>query len=136
MDSNGDSYSDYKNIDYKKDITLNFSRLNLGTPVLHKGYSNDPQMQDVIKNHTWDLIYIDGSHDYDIVKADIEICLASLKKNGLLVLDDSSLYLDYVQMEGTFKGHPGPSKACDELKQSGRCINLINVGHNRVFIKL
>ncbi|MEO5683002.1 MAG: class I SAM-dependent methyltransferase [Chitinophagaceae bacterium] len=136
LDDSGDTYSGYKKINYKEDIALNFSRFNLGMPQLHKGYSNDRPMEDFTLSNTWDMIYIDGSHDYEIVKSDIEVCLASLKKNGLLVLDDSSLYLDYVQMEGTFKGHPGPSKASDELKKSGRCANLINVGHNRVFIKL
>jgi hypothetical protein len=135
LDNSGDSYSDYKKIDYREDIIFNFSRFNLGKPVLHKGYSNDPKMQDLIRSNSWDLIYIDGSHDYEVVKADIEICLASLNKNGVMVLDDSSLYLDLMQSD-RFKGHPGPSKACEELVLSGRCNNIINVGHNRVFIKL
>lgn len=135
LDNSGDAYSNYKEINYEEDILLNFEKFGLSKPQLHKGYSNEQPMQDFIKKNTWDLLYIDGSHDYEIVQQDIEVALQSLKPNGLLVMDDSSLYLDYIPVKGAFKGHPGTSKAADELKDSGKCINLINVGHNRVFIK-
>ncbi len=135
LDDSGDSYSGYEKINYAADIALNFSKFGLPTPNLHKGYSNDNAMLQFIASNTWDLIYIDGSHDYDIVTQDINASLAALKTGGVLVMDDASLYQDYIAPEGSFKGHPGTSKAADELKASGRCTNLINVGHNRVFIK-
>ena len=43
----------------------------------------------------WSLFYIDGSHEYEYVKKDINNCLPFLKKGGLLILDDSSLYEDF-----------------------------------------
>jgi len=135
LDSSGDTYSDYSRLDYVEDINSNFKRFNLPIATLHKGYSTDIDMIEVIKSKTWDLIYIDGSHDYDIIKMDIQNCLLSLKKGGILILDDASLYLDYKPQKGTFKGHPGPSKASDELTIDNRVINIINVGHNRVFLK-
>ena len=34
-----------------------------------------------------------------------------------------------------FKGHPGPSKAMQELKNSSEVSFYLGVGHNNIFIK-
>ena len=43
----------------------------------------------------WDLIYIDGSHDYEVVSNDFKLSYENLNDNGLIVIDDSSLNLEY-----------------------------------------
>jgi hypothetical protein len=39
-------------------------------------------MREVIKSIKWDLIFIDGNHDYEVVKEDFEICSKNIKKGG------------------------------------------------------
>ena len=53
--------------------------------VLHKGYSYD-----ILPNldKQFDFIYIDGAHDYDSVKQDIELALPLLKPRGILAGHD------------------------------------------------
>ena len=100
-------------------------------------YSNDARAKNFISEKIWDFIYIDGSHEYEFVKRYQQL-LAIFKKGGLLILDDSSLYEDFNLSLGNkniFKGHPGPSKAMQELKNSSEVSFYLGVGHNNIFIK-
>lgn len=133
--SSGDKVSKYlENLDYYKDVEKNFEHFNLPSPFLHKGFSTDSSMIDLIGSKTWDLIYIDGNHDYEIVKQDFKICSDSLNKNGLIVLDDSSLYTNFNAPLYSTAGHPGPSKLAQEIDLT-KFEEIISVGHNRVFRK-
>jgi hypothetical protein len=132
----GDQVSEYlKKIDYYNDVKKNFSRFSNNKPHLHKGFSTDPEMMNIINSYTWDLIYIDGNHDYQVVKKDFEVCCNSVKKGGIIVLDDSSLYTDYSPSSFSTAGHPGPSKLANELNDQA-FKEVVSVGHNRVFQKL
>ena len=56
-----------------------------------------------------------GKLDYynnvtEMVKHDFDICSECVKKNGLIVLDDASLYNGYKPSYYSTPGHPGPSK--------------------------
>lgn len=131
--SAGDQVSTYlKNINYYEDVIINCSKFNKKLPVLYKGYSTDKEMIDIIKSEKWDLIYIDGNHNYEIVKQDFEVCSNSLNLNGLIILDDSSLYTDYKPLPYSTAGHPGPSKLAQEINTS-KFEEILSVGHNRVF---
>lgn len=55
----------------------------------------------------FDLIFIDGSHDYESVRADAEMAASKLRPGGLLV------FHDYGNMD------PGVVRAVDELVDSG-----------------
>jgi hypothetical protein len=43
-----------------------------------------------VKDNYYDIVFIDGGHEYDIVKSDIENGYKKLKPNGIMVLDDFS----------------------------------------------
>lgn len=51
-----------------------------------------------VPDNSYDIVFIDGGHEYDIVKSDIEHGYKKLKKNGIMVLDDfdgSEFYKTY-----------------------------------------
>ena len=41
-----------------------------------------------MKDNYYDIVFIDGGHEYNIVKSDIENGYKKLKPNGIMVLDD------------------------------------------------
>tara|TARA_B100000242_G_scaffold16732_1_gene10267 strand:- start:221 stop:1036 length:816 start_codon:yes stop_codon:yes gene_type:complete len=130
-----DSVSNYIDIDYEKDIKLHCKEFNIGFPTLVKEYSNSKNGIDFIRSKKWDLIYIDGNHDYEVAKEDFFNSFYSLAQNGILVMDDSSLYINCKKRKGSFKGHPGPSRVCVEFARR-RMVHLGTVGHNNIFQKL
>lgn len=132
----GDQVSDYlKNIDYQNDTLKHHAHFDLKKPLLLKAFSTDRVAQDFIRAKKWDLIYIDGNHNYDVVLADYNICRDNLTEGGLLVMDDSSLYQDFRPPLFSFAGHPGPSRIVNELAMK-ELVFLGGVGHNNVFMKL
>lgn len=130
-----DSVSNYIDIDYASDIKQHCKKFNIEVPTIVKELSSSKNGKDFIKSKKWDLIYLDGSHDYEVVKDDFYNSLDSLCENGILVMDDSSLYLNYNNRNGSFKGHPGPSRICSEIAKR-RMFHLGTVGHNNIFQKL
>jgi Methyltransferase domain len=133
--SAGDTVSKYLEIDYYQDTINNHLSFNLQLPKFCSEYSTAPSAIDFMKSEKWDLIYIDGSHDYEIVKQDLENSITNLSNGGLIVMDDSSLYFDYTPNKKSFAGHPGPSKVAKEIAQSKLKL-LGGVGHNNVFQKV
>ncbi len=131
----GDTLSTYReDVDYLTDTLNSFTLFNLPTPTLVKALSTEPEALNHIANHKWDLIYIDGSHDYDVALADYRICHANLSLGGLLVMDDASLYSDFRAPHFSFAGHPGPSRVVKENVM--REMNFLGaIGHNNVFQK-
>jgi hypothetical protein len=138
FNNTGDEVSNYITIDFLEDTIINFKYFNLKKPHLIKHYSTDQEAHEFFQKYKWDCVYIDGSHNYDIVKQDWEIASNSVKIGGIVVFDDSSLYLNYSNPFMSFKGHVGPSKFVEDLKSKG--INdfkeILIVGHNRVFKKI
>lgn len=132
----GDNVSTYlANIDYQTDTIKNHETFSLPPPTLLKALSTDEDALALINSRKWDLIYIDGNHDYEIALSDYEVCKKNLAAGGLLVMDDASLYSDYHPPLFSFAGHPGPSRivkelAVHELKFLGA------VGHNNVFMRV
>jgi hypothetical protein len=130
--SAGDENSVYMGgIDFLTDTRESFARFSSLTPHFVKAFSTDPSAKDYIASRQWDLIYIDGNHDYEVALSDYKICRDNLASGGLLVLDDSSLYSDYRAPLFAFPGHPGPSRvlqdfALKELQFVGA------VGHNNI----
>lgn len=134
--SSGDEVSSYlSNLNYYEDVKLNFTNFKLPLPNLKKGFSTDLEMLKTIQSKKWDLIYIDGNHDYDVVKQDFDNCSKYLKIGGFLVLDDSSLYTNYSPPFYSTSGHPGPSRVAEEI-DSNVFEEFLAVGHNRIFRKI
>lgn len=134
--SAGDNVSKYLvELDYYNDVNKNFKYFNLKTPILHRGFSTDENMVNIIQSKQWDLIYIDGNHDYEVAKQDFDVCSKNLRKGGLIVLDDASLYTDYKPPFYSTAGHPGPSKVASEINFNS-FQEILSVGHNRVFKKI
>lgn len=133
--SAGDSVSHYvQGLDYYADTLQNFSFFSLRPPELLRACSNEPGAQACIRSRAWDIIYIDGNHDYDVAKADWILCAANVRPGGLIVLDDSGLSSRYEPPGFATRGHPGPSKVAQEVDPDD-FIEILQVGHNRVFQK-
>jgi cephalosporin hydroxylase len=129
----GDQVSVYlSDLDYMKDTLISNRYFDLAEPKFIKAYSTDEAAIEYIKNTKWDLIYIDGNHDYEVVLADYLLCKDALADGGLLVMDDSSLYTDFKPPKFSFAGHPGPSRVVKERAMKEMHF-LGGVGHNNVF---
>jgi hypothetical protein len=129
----GDSVSSYsKNIDYLEDTRRNIRHFGLPPAILIEAYSTDPKAVQVIESRAWDCVYIDGNHDYDVVKVDWDHCAKAVKLGGLIVLDDSALDTEYRPPRFATGGHPGPSRIAREIDVS-EFSEILRVGHNRVF---
>jgi hypothetical protein len=136
FESIGDSVSKYRNhIDYLVDTEANFDSFHLPKPILLKAFSTDPSAKKLITSRNWDCIYIDGNHDYEVAKADWNICSTSVKPEGLIVLDDAGLNTSFEPPAFATAGHPGPSRVAAEIDRTKFC-EVLQVGHNRVFQKI
>lgn len=127
-----DSVSEYAELEYLQDIENNFSEFQLSKPQIIRGLSTDQDSISRMKKTAWDLIYIDGGHDFDVVLSDYQNAKSCARQNAIICFDDSSLYFS---TEGAFKGHPGPSRVVTEyaLKEMSY---LFTVGHLNFFQKI
>jgi len=134
----GDKYSSYDNVDYAQSIKNIFQTFNLDfdeNQNLLKGFSNDINIIEQLKNSRYNLIYIDGGHDYECVVSDIKLMKEILLKNGIVVFDDSSNYKTF--SKNLFLGHEDVSRALkDTLENDVDFVEIMCVGHNRVFKKI
>lgn len=133
--SAGDAVSKYRrNVDYQTDTLENFTHFKLPAPALLKAYSTDVSAAQLIGSHKWDLIYIDGNHDYEIARSDWELCAKNVSPGGLIVLDDSGLSTSFRPPAFATGGHPGPSQLAKEISRAA-FTEILQIGHNRVFQK-
>jgi hypothetical protein len=131
----GDAVSKYRqNVDYLQDTLANFEHFTLPRPELLKAFSTDPAAVALIKSRQWDLIYIDGNHDYEVVCQDWAVCSQQIKPGGVIVLDDAGLTTPYRPPLFATGGHPGPSRLAQEIDRN-QFREVIQVGHNRAFQK-
>lgn len=132
----GDSSSTYRqNFDYYQDTLQNFDYFHLPHPNLVRAYSTDPEAVALIRSRQWEMIYIDGNHDYEIVLKDWDECSRSVKSGGVIVLDDAGITPRYYPDKYACRGHEGPSRLAEEIDRS-RFREILQVGHNRAFQKI
>lgn len=132
----GDAVSTYPtDVDYLRDTKANFSAFDLPEPELVQAFSTDKAATDRIRRQAWDIMYIDGNHDYEIAKADWNMCREAVCRGGLIVLDDSALATDFTAPRFATAGHPGPSRVAAEIEETS-FREILRVGHNRVFQRM
>lgn len=129
----GDTVSRYReDLNYLADTKANFAHFGLPEPELVRAFSTDAAAHARVEHETWDAIYIDGNHNYEVAQADWDLCSAHVRPGGLIVLDDSALGTTYSPPVFATAGHPGPSKVAAEIEGSS-FREILRVGHNRVF---
>lgn len=132
----GDKVSKYKvEVDYYRDVLNSFEYFELPVPNLIKALSSDLEAIKHISQNKWDLIYIDGGHDFETALADYQLCKKHLAPDGILILDDASLGTNYQPPLFSFAGHPGPSRVAREYADKEMRL-LCAVGHNNLYQKL
>lgn len=139
LNNSGDKFSNYDSVNYGQIITSLFNHFNLDFDI-NKNIINGLSTDELIKNKVkelgeFDLIYIDGGHDYDCVVSDIKLMYDVSKVGTYVVFDDSSCYKDL--SNDKFKGHIDVCNAIkDNLENNNSFLEIICVGHNRVFKKI
>ena len=136
----GDKYAEYGAEDYLAIITEVFRHFQVpfdrSQNLIH-GFSTNENTIETIKKNKYNLLYIDGSHDYEDVVSDINLMHDILDVGGYLVMDDASSSLAMPLMRfgrKSFNGHPDVAKAIDDfLIKDRRYKHLFACGHNRVF---
>ena len=134
--SSGDSVSRYRSdLDYLEDTLTHFTHFELPEPTLVNAFSTDSVALGVIASRSWDMIYIDGNHDYEVVHKDWTACSNAVRPGGIIIVDDSGLNTAYHPPAFSTGGHPGPSRLASEIDPK-RFKEILQVGHNRVFQKI
>lgn len=140
LDGLGDKYSKYDVIDYKTTIENVFKYFNLDfnfTNEFIQGNSIDDSIKTRIKNRgVFDIVYIDGCHDYECVVSDIYLMQDITKIGSIVIMDDASCDKK-IERFNIHKGHPEVCKAVSEkIEKSDFFEEIICVGHNRVFKRI
>ena len=132
----GDNVSTYAStVDYFGDTLTNFDHFGLEHPELLKAFSTDAAARVLISGRSWDMIYIDGCHEYEIARQDWELCAGSVREGGVIILDDAGRSTSYQPRFFATAGHPGPSRLATEISRKD-FREILQVGHNRVFQKI
>jgi hypothetical protein len=135
LSSSGDSVSVYDKVDYYQDVVLNHQHFDLPLPEFCRAFSTSEEGTKFIGSRRWNLVYIDGNHDYAVAKSDWDLCARALAPHGVIVMDDSALHTDFRPPPFSTAGHPGPSQVVAEI-DAGRFKEIFAVGHNRVFQRI
>jgi hypothetical protein len=137
----GDKYlKKYDDVNYALTIESLFKKFNLEFN-LNTNIINGSSVEEDIKNKVkqlgiFDVVYIDGCHDYDCVVSDILLIKEITKNGSYIIMDDASCYKP-INRIGAHLGH---SDVCDAIRdyiENDNCFEeVICVGHNRVFKRI
>jgi hypothetical protein len=142
LNKSGDKYATHPDIDYEEAIATIYAQFGLDASdlVLIEGYSNDSDIIGSVRNSApYDLVFVDGCHDYDVVVSDLTNYREMVTINGHIVVDDSSNYLNIPDnlIRANWKGLEDVSRATrDVLEKDSRFVEVFAVGHNRIFKRI
>jgi hypothetical protein len=71
---------------YQNVLELLNQKINRGQVVIHRGYSHE--VCNNFEDNYFDWIYIDGNHQYEFVKKDLELYYPKVKMGGFITGDD------------------------------------------------
>lgn len=140
LENIGDKYSNYEKSNYLENIKYLFSMLNVSgnkTQII-KGLSTNEKIKNETSKHgPFDMIYIDGGHDYETVVNDIDFAKNNLKTNGYLIMDDASSFLKITPNNTRFNGHADVAFAIKNyLDNDDQYKHVLACGHNRVWQRM
>lgn len=92
---------------------------NRHTLILGDSTKTIPDYIENNKHTKFDIIFIDGGHDYEIAKADMENCLHLAHENTILVLDDT-MFTEGWKQHYTL----GPTRTWTEHLEQDKIIEL------------
>ena len=125
---NGNFYDDEDYFGLMESLFRRFDT-DLSRVNLHRGYSTDPEIVADLKSKQFQVIYVDGDHSYKGALHDFKTFGPMVTKGGFLVADDAGCALPGTSF---WKGHESVSQAAEILPSLG-FVNILNVGHNRVY---
>lgn len=130
-----DEFKPHADVNYGKCIKDLHDRYDLPQPTLIVGDSTAQATQEkVSKEGPFDIVYIDGCHEYNYVMKDLMAYPKMLIPGGLLVVDDCSN--DLKMPEGFFKGIEPVSRAVRTVIETDpQWEHLLAVTHNRIWRK-
>lgn len=125
----------FEDSDFGKDIKTIHDQFGLEKDyIILKGLSNDPEIISEVVNYRYDILYIDGGHDYKTVTKDLLYYTALINKGGFLVIDDCANDLDLP--ENYFFGIESVTQAVNDFDLPSKGFEfLFSVGHNKVYKK-
>lgn len=133
----GDKYSKHDKADYLAAIHRIYAEFGLDTAstTLIKGLSQTPEVLALCAERApFDIIYVDGCHDVEVVTLDLMLYPTMLKPGGYLVIDDASFFVDLPA--GLCPGLPEVSLVAREIiEPDPQFEHCFACGHNRVWRK-
>lgn len=142
LSKTGDKYATHPDVDYEQHIQQIYATFGLSGDdlTLIQGYSNDPEIIEISQEQgPFDLVYVDGCHDYEVVVNDLQKYGDMLKVGGYLIVDDSSNHLKIPDglIRMNWRGLIDVSDAVrDVTEKDDRFVHSFAVGHNRVFQRI
>jgi predicted O-methyltransferase YrrM len=115
----GSRYLDKTHVDYLADTKANFAHFGLVEPELIQAFSTAAAAAECVARASWNAIYIDGNHDYEFAKADMENCFHLAHKDSIVIIDDT-MYTHGWE-EGSTRG---PTRTWTEHLQQNKIIEL------------
>jgi len=142
LSNDGDKYSKHPDVDYRQIIAEVYAEFGLKLDRTHiiEGLSTQMNIMIFVKGISmpegFDIVFIDGGHDYETVESDLKWYAPLVKVGGFLVMDDASNYLKMprglIRMD--WFGLPDVSNAVrDVIEPDDSFQHLFAVGHNRVW---
>jgi SAM-dependent methyltransferase len=139
LDATGDKYSQYQSADYPRIIGELQTWAGIpaaGHARILCGSSTDDAVKSLCRSlGAFDMVYIDGSHDFHAVASDIIVYSELLRVGGYLIMDDAAT--DLRLPPDLWAGHAQVSLAATTLLGPDKRFKPVcSVGHNRVWRKV